>query len=74
MAMPKKVLVDIDLLVQIFEYLNRLGDDEAFTLCDQILVKFQAILRREKYAEQLRASRDEALSQWLDATENKEEG
>ena len=74
MALPKKVLVDLDLLIDIFEYLNRLGDDDAFKLCDKLLVKFEALVRREDYAAKLRKERNDALDEWLRATETEKEG
>lgn len=73
MALPKKVLVDLELLLLIFEYLNKLGDDEGFKLADQILVKLDAISRREAYAQNLRRKREEALDEWLKATETEKD-
>lgn len=73
MALPKKVLVDLDLLLLIFEYLNKLGDDEGFKLADKILVKLDAISRREAYAANLRRKREEALDEWLKATETEKD-
>ena len=70
MALPKKVLVDLDLLIDIFNYLNRLGDDEAFAICDLIQDKFDAILQRERYAAEIRQQREEALDEWLSQIDN----
>ena len=72
MALPKKVLVDLDLLIDIFEYLNKLGDDDAFKLCDKLLVKFEALVRREEYAAKLRKQREDSLDEWLRATATEE--
>lgn len=74
MALPKKVLVDIDLLIDIFNYLNRLGDDDAFAICDLIQDKFDAILRREQYAAEIRQQREEALDEWLSQIDGKKAG
>lgn len=78
MALPKKVLVDLDLLIDIYNYLNRLGDDEAFSICDHIQDKFDAILERERYAAEIRQQREDALEEWLSQIDNagkqKEEG
>lgn len=75
MALPKSILIPLDTVYYITEYLMALDDPEAKMYADELREKLARVVAREEYAQRLRNERDAELDAYfaaLDANEKKE--